>query len=160
MRNKIIYIIVLVVLMVGFSGCSTITKVLSEGKKIVNEKKAEEKKTIISDDGKIQVTTPASWKKATDLNDKAELQIEGGDSGAMYLIVLAESKKEFADDIKSSDHYDLVLKNLEGSLENFKEEELKNIVINGNDSTQGIISGEYDKMKSSGLSSSGKDFKA
>ena len=52
---------------------------------------AVQKQEIVSDDGKLKVTTSGFWVKRTDLNQKASLQAAYNDKD-MYVLVLSEPK--------------------------------------------------------------------
>jgi hypothetical protein len=51
---------------------------------------------VVITSGKIQITAPAGWKTAVDLNDKADLQAADV-KNQMYLIVLTDNKIDYSD---------------------------------------------------------------
>jgi hypothetical protein len=71
-------------------GCGALSKI----KQGIDD--AQKPKTIISTDGKCQVTVPGGWQKQTDLNDEAIIQA-ANPIGELYVIVLPENKAGIGD---------------------------------------------------------------
>jgi hypothetical protein len=97
----------------------------------------------VSPNGQIQVTLPSGWKKATGLNERAELEVSNAPQN-MYLIVLSESKATFQknqQDISLPKHSEITRGILVKSLTKVQTIGPKNLTINGSNALQYEILG-------------------
>jgi bifunctional DNA-binding transcriptional regulator/antitoxin component of YhaV-PrlF toxin-antitoxin module len=60
--------------------------------------KAGQPTVLTSPDGRFQLTIPGGWRKDTELNEKAEISASNR-AREMYVVVLSESKRDFASDM-------------------------------------------------------------
>ena len=74
-------------------GCSLANRIKKE------VEKTQAPQIVTSTDGKFQLTVPGSWQTETTLNEEAALQASSR-IGELYVIVIRESKEDFA---KTSD---------------------------------------------------------
>ncbi len=82
-------------------------------------------------DNRSRVQLLPGWEVQQDLNDGAEIQI-GDRERQVFLIVLTELKKDFADDVTYLDHARMTLSTFQNSLENVKKAGVPaSLVING-----------------------------
>lgn len=69
-----------------------------------------EKKEIVSDDGKLRVTTSGFWVKMSDLNDRASLQA-GFKNSEMFVIVISDPKSALGN-MSLAEHEELTRKHM------------------------------------------------
>lgn len=140
---KITCILIAVVILWSFTGCNTI-------KNRISSSSETKEKVLTSSNGLTQITLPAGWSKATDLNDEADLQASRA-SKEMYFIVLSEDKQAFADDTSLEDYYNIVSNSMTESIKNPRVEGKTQTTVNGYSAIQCDIHGEVDRIKASYL---------
>jgi hypothetical protein len=111
-----------------------------------------ERQQIVSDDGKIKITVPASWTKLPDLNKNATVKLKhavavcvGDDSSETYLIVITHAKTELSKRLGST----ITLEEQHQLTRDQRLEEMKNtsatspisLLIDGHPALQDEISG-------------------
>lgn len=150
MKNKMLFILMAVFILMSFVACSGTEKTSSDKKDTTEKKKVvtEKLKIVKSSKGNFQFSITDKWKETKKLHDEAEIQLINSDQNKeMYIITLAESKDDFAENAKSQDHYNLILENMKETLKEYKSEKPESLDINGNEATQGVVSGVSDKIK-------------
>ncbi|HEX8735240.1 MAG TPA: hypothetical protein VF721_07970 [Pyrinomonadaceae bacterium] len=121
-------------------GCGVFNKI----KKEIESTQAPQ--TLISTDGKCQITVPGNWKKQTDLHDEATLQA-GYLMGELYVIVLPETKQSFGSSVDIDYVTRAVREGLGGTVTGLVLSEPVPTIINGLPARQFEASGEVEKLK-------------
>ncbi|BBI33024.1 hypothetical protein [Cohnella abietis] len=128
-----------------------VLKTTTEQPKATNTpKSSSETEVKTSEDGKLEITIPKGWDDKVELMPDADIQAMNGREEE-YLVILRESKSDFADDFSLEEYRDIIIDNMAGSLINANVSEPKKLVINGMSALQYEISGEMDKLKVSYL---------
>lgn len=109
----------------------------------IDSKKAD--KTFTSEDGSVQVIASEDWK-TTDIHEQAILQIANRAKNK-YIIVIDESKVDFADKTTIFDFAKLVLDGMKETTENVSVSEPTKVIINNYPGLQYYFQGEVDKIK-------------
>jgi hypothetical protein len=128
------------VLVIGLIGLIVIVAIAVNSSSNSNSSKSTDV-VIRSADGKIQVSVPPAWKVATDLNDKAELQVSDTDK-KMYLVILTSNKADYSDkdlDTQSSETLDALTKSITSS----NKVGPTKLTIDGNPAVQYEVRGEF-----------------
>ena len=107
---------------------------------------AGEPQTLISTDGKSQITVPGNWKKQTDLHNDATLQAANL-MGELYIIVIPESKQGLGKSIDLDYATKAVRESLNGTVSGLVLSEPVPTTINGLPARQFEASGEVEKLK-------------
>ena len=97
-----------------------------------------------SSDGKIQVSTPPSWKIVTDLNDKADLQVSNSGE-SMYLIVLTDNKADYTN-MDIDQHATKTLQTLTTAMTSSNTSDPVRLTIDGNPAVQHEVRGEIKNL--------------
>jgi hypothetical protein len=108
--------------------------------------KAQEPTTLTSTDGRIQMVVPGGWAEDKTLNEVAVLQASNRFS-EMYVIVISESRKDFAEDTSLHEYASL---SRDGLMENVTDAEAKDpspLQVSGRSALEYQISGSVDKIK-------------
>jgi hypothetical protein len=101
---------------------------------------------MTASDGSCEVTVPALWTKATDLNDRALIQTNYPLSEE-YLIVTRQSKADFADDATLEDFVDAVRKDIPEQIDESVLTPPTSTKIGGYDAREFEVSGTVSKIK-------------
>ena len=100
--------------------------------------------TIVSADGKSQISAPGTWRKLDNLNEQADLQA-GNPRQEQYLMVLTESKADLAD-VDLEAFAELVLGGLTGNLQSVTVSEPRNITIGDRPAIQYEVRGTLERI--------------
>ncbi len=135
---------VIAVLLVGMlSGCN----IIALGQAMVQGQKAEEKTVLVSSDGKYQMTVPGDWTdEGTALNDEAILGA-GNRLKEKYVVVIAESKADFYEDVTIRDYMDVLLEQMEYSVEDMTFTPAETVSVSGRSGYLTQIEGAVDGIK-------------
>jgi len=98
-----------------------------------------ERKEIASDDGKIKVTVPGTWKKLPELNKQASLQV-GNKSKEVYLIVMTDTKADL-ENLTLEKHHDLTRDRMFQKMKNASATEPLSLTIDGHPALQDELTG-------------------
>lgn len=120
--------------------------VISQLKQAIDKDYLRADKTFTSEDDSVQLVAYEDWKINTTLNEQAIIQIANM-AQDKYLIIIEESKIDFADDTTILDYASLVLEGMEETAENVSVSELTDLTINNNPALQYYFHGEVDKVK-------------
>lgn len=108
--------------------------------------KATQPMVVTSTDGRVQVEVPGTWSRDQKLNDVAILQAANPIS-EMYVIVISESKEDFADTTTLDDYVSL---SHDGLAKNVSEADSKTPVptqVSGHSAREYQLSGTVDRVK-------------
>jgi hypothetical protein len=104
-------------------------------------KEPEKTLTVLkTDDGKFQISLPDGWSKASDLNDKADLQA-WNKTKAMYAIVLIENAEDLAGSMTLDKFTDITKKSLMSKYESPVASTPESVSINGSEGRQYELKG-------------------
>ena len=103
-----------------------------------------ERKEIVSDDGKIKVTVPATWTKLPELNKQASLQV-GNKSNEVYLIVITDTKADLDNFTFEKNHQQTRDRMLQ-KMKNASGTQPVSLMIDGHPALQDEISGTENGM--------------
>lgn len=92
MKNNLYKLLALPMLLFAAFGCTAVNQI----KKEID--KTQQPQTIVSNDGKSQITVPGMWKKETELNDLATLQASNA-FNELYVVSIPQSKADFTEEI-------------------------------------------------------------
>ena len=128
---------VLLFLLMGIIAC----KPSPMEEKAKNNQPAGPSTVITGTDGKNQLTLPAGWKQAYELNKRAELQALNSDTDC-YLISISDNKTDFPN-LTLEQHASTTLKKLLAGLKNPVLNQPKPLTINGNHAIQYQVHGLF-----------------
>ena len=100
---------------------------------------AMERKEIVSDDGKLKVTTSGFWVKRSDLNKRASLQAANKDK-EMYVLVITEAKTN-PDNLTLEKEHQLTRDRMLKTMKNTSATEPASLTVDGHPALQDEISG-------------------
>lgn len=98
---------------------------------------------ITASDGQTEIKVPSRWSKMYNLNTDARLQV-GNAALEEYLVVISESKQDFAPDVDLDRYSKECLSLMRGRLDNFSASEPQEVTIEGRDAVQYEITGTKD----------------
>jgi len=101
---------------------------------------------VIADDNVTRMRVPTSWKKHPELTDIAGIEYANLQR-EQYLIVISESKADFASSTDVFVYNDLLEQNLRDSIENFQVKYRGEVKINGMNGLKYEMRGEIDNIK-------------
>lgn len=142
-------LIVVIISVLIFYGTTNILQndaLIPQFKQFFDQESVKADKTFTSEDGSLQLVASDDWKTNNTLNEQAMLQIANL-AKDKYLIIIDESKIDFADNTTISDYASLVIEGLEGTAENVSVSEPTEVTINNNPALQYEFHGEVDKVK-------------
>lgn len=108
--------------------------------------KAQEPTTLTSTDGRIQMVVPGGWVINKTLNDVAVLQASNRLS-EMYVIVISESKEDFAEVTSLDEYASLSREGLAKNVTDAKSTEALQLQVSGRSAMEYQIDGSVDKVK-------------
>ena len=100
---------------------------------------AVQKKEIVSDDGKLKITTSGFWVKKADLNKQAKLQV-ACPSKDLYLIVIGDPKAT-VENMTLSQHHRLTRDHMLKQMANSSATEPDSITVDNHPALQDELSG-------------------
>lgn len=139
-RSKFIAVLLSVVFLVSFAGCSVVNKVKD------STGESAKKQTIASADGKFEITVPGNWKEDKSLNEEANLQVSNR-AQEKYLIVIEESKQDFDKSFTLKDYSSLVKDNMVKNGQDMTTGGDKEITVNGDKAEYFEVTGTVEKIK-------------
>lgn len=127
-------------IMFALSGCG-----LASFVKEVKEKSG--KPTIVkSNDGQYELTIPGGWKKETKLHDEANIQASRAFE-ELYVVVISENKKDFADGTTLNDYTQIVREGMLGRIESAAMTDSTSVVVGKNPAMRFETHGVVEKIK-------------
>ena len=108
--------------------------------------RAKKPTVLKSADGKYQLTIPGDWREDAALLDEAVLKASNR-ANELYVIVLSESKEDFADDVTLEKFTTLTRDAMKGNVVSPELTEPQPTSINGNPAMQYELRGTVDSMK-------------
>lgn len=154
MRRKLaafVSVLAAVCLMLGtVTGCTGLKKQDGTAQSGSGEKAqsiaADKGKVFKSADGKVQLTAGNDWKQDDQLNSEAGLQISNR-IAEKYVIVISETKDNFAADMKLEDYYNIISDNMKQAVTSSTFQGPVDVTVNGSPAKQFEVHGEVDKTK-------------
>lgn len=134
------HIVALFLLFLFTVGCNAIQQI-KEG-----IDKTQQPQTLISTDGKCQITVPGGWKSDTDLHEDAVIQTSQR-FGELYLVVLPSNKRDFSDEMTLESLTELLRTDMKKNVKQAVSTDLVETTVNGLPGQQFEMSGEVDKIK-------------
>ncbi|MBK6513313.1 MAG: hypothetical protein IPG04_04115 [Polyangiaceae bacterium] len=98
---------------------------------------------VTASDGKTEIKVPPRWSTMTQLNDEANLQV-GNAASEEYLVVISESKQDFAPEVDLKKYSDGCLELMRGRIKNVSVSSPKNVTIGGRPAVQYELTGSVD----------------
>ncbi|HIW73826.1 MAG TPA: hypothetical protein H9684_05850 [Firmicutes bacterium] len=124
-------------------GCN----IISLGRAILNEQKAEEEVVLTSTDGRYQLTVPGDWTDAgASLNEQAILAAYNPQK-EKYAVVLAESREDFYDDVTARDYMDVLIEQMSWTVEDMTFTPAETVTVGGREGYLSRIDGAVDGLK-------------
>lgn len=120
--------------------CSLVQRVRQEADK------SRAPTVLTSADGKFQLTIPGDWRQDNALLDEAEIKASQR-SGELYVIVLTESKEDFAEDVTLEKFTELTSEAMKANVVTPETTEPVPLSIHGNRAMQYELRGTVDSMK-------------
>ncbi|MDP4089013.1 MAG: hypothetical protein Q8930_07040 [Bacillota bacterium] len=139
-KSKFLAVLMSAFFLLSFAGCSVVDQVKD------SVAASGKDKTIVSKDGKFEVTVPGNWKEETNLNPEANLQVSNR-LQEQYLVVIDESKQDFQADITLDEYANLVKENMKSNGEDMSTGGDKEITVNGGTGKYFEVTGTVNKIK-------------
>jgi hypothetical protein len=122
------------------SGCSAVRDI----KEQLDKNKSP--KVITAMDSKSELTVPGGWSVKTDLHEDAQLQVADLIS-QQYLIVISESKADFAKDLTLKEYTEMIKQNPKETVADAEFSEIKSTLVGGYPANQFEATGSVDKIR-------------
>ena len=141
MRLKLLQKLVPLALLISVTlACSLVQRIKQAADK-------SKKPTVLtSADGKYQLTIPGDWREDGALHDEAILKASNRLS-ELYVIVLTESKQDFADDVTLETYTTMTRDAMKGNLGSPEATEFVKTSVSGNPAMQYELRGTISNMK-------------
>ena len=144
--TKIMSVCVTLILILSFVGCGST-------KSTVSASSSDTKKVALTDfkseDGKLQISAPKSWKSLAELKKvNPRLSVGIGDKAKeTYTSVISESKENVTKDFTLDKYYSLVTEQLKTQIKNGEITDTKDVTVNGCKGKTFILKGEVNNIK-------------
>ncbi|MDT8717095.1 hypothetical protein IAI10_10530 [Clostridium sp. 19966] len=144
--KKVTYILLFVLLLIPAAGCSKSNDKTTSSKPAATE--TIKTKDFKSDDGKLQVSAPTSWKEVSQIKSMNPLYKIGiGDlSKEKYLGVISESKDNF-DGMTLDKYYDAITSQLKTQITDAEISNVTDITISGSKAKIFQLKGTVNNVK-------------
>ena len=140
MKNTLFKLFPLALLLAVALGCNMAKQV----QKGISE--ATEPKVLTSTDNSCQITVPALWQTATDLNADATLQASNL-TGEMYVMVIRDDRSDFKSDMKLDGYADLLRKSMPTRMPDAQTTAPTSTTVNGLDAVEFEMTGSVQNIK-------------
>ena len=140
MKNNLQKFLAFGFLLFAALGCSAINQVRKE------IDKTQQPQIITSVDAKTQITVPGTWKKETNLNEAATLQVSNAFQ-QLYLVVMTQTKEDVTEEVTLDKLTEISREDITGNVSNAQIGETVPLTINGYPARQFEISGTVEGFK-------------
>ena len=144
--TKITSICVTAILILSFAACSSTKSTSSTSSDTTKKVTLSDFK---SEDGKLQISAPNSWKSLAELkNVNSRISIGIGDkSKESYTSVISESKENVTKEFTLDKYYSMVTEQLKTQVAKSEITDVKDITVNGNKGKSFQLKGEVNNIK-------------
>lgn len=151
--RAVLTIFTLIALILSFTSCNIIRKVISKAVSDVasnvatNDENTKLTDEVKSSDGKLSITVPSSWdKKNEDLLEDAVIGVSNL-LQEQYVIVINESKADFQDGLTVKEYFNIIKENMSETLTDSIWTEEKDTTVNEAVAYSATVTGVVDKLK-------------